>query len=58
MRRWPVSAMCSTWHSNSSRPAEASVYLATLGPDGPSGLLWGHLWTADGPADAYGPLPW
>ena len=38
--------------------AEASVHLATLGPDGPSGLLWGHLWTADGPADAYGPLPW
>lgn len=38
--------------------AEASVYLATLGPDGPSGLLWGHLRTADGPADAYGPLPW
>ena len=24
----------------------------------PSGLLWGHLWTADGPAGAYGPLPW
>jgi NAD(P)-dependent dehydrogenase (short-subunit alcohol dehydrogenase family) len=38
--------------------AEASVYLATLGPDGPSGILWGHLWTAGGPADAYGPLPW
>jgi NAD(P)-dependent dehydrogenase (short-subunit alcohol dehydrogenase family) len=38
--------------------AEASVHLATLGPDGPSGILWGHLWTADGPADAYGPLPW
>jgi NAD(P)-dependent dehydrogenase (short-subunit alcohol dehydrogenase family) len=38
--------------------AEASVYLATLGPGGPSGLLWGHLWTAEGPADAYGPLPW
>ncbi len=38
--------------------AEASVYLATLGPDGPSGLLWGHLWTADGPSGAYGPLPW
>ncbi len=38
--------------------AEASVYLATLGPDGPSGILWGHLWTADGPSDAYGPLPW
>jgi len=38
--------------------AEASVHLATLGPDGPSGILYGHLWTADGPADAYGPLPW
>jgi NAD(P)-dependent dehydrogenase (short-subunit alcohol dehydrogenase family) len=38
--------------------AEASVYLATLGADGPSGILWGHLWTADGPRDAYGALPW
>jgi NAD(P)-dependent dehydrogenase (short-subunit alcohol dehydrogenase family) len=34
--------------------AEASVYLATLPADGPSGILWGHLWTAD----AYGRLPW
>jgi NAD(P)-dependent dehydrogenase (short-subunit alcohol dehydrogenase family) len=34
--------------------AEASVYLATLGADGPSGILWGHLWT---PGGAYGPLP-
>ncbi len=38
--------------------AEASVYLATLPADGPSGILWGHLWSADGPADAYGILPW
>jgi len=38
--------------------AEASVHLATLGADGPSGILWGHLWSADGPADAYGRLPW
>jgi NAD(P)-dependent dehydrogenase (short-subunit alcohol dehydrogenase family) len=38
--------------------AEASVYLATLPADGPSGILWGHLWTADGPADAHGTLPW
>jgi NAD(P)-dependent dehydrogenase (short-subunit alcohol dehydrogenase family) len=38
--------------------AEASVYLATLPADGPDGILWGHLWTADGPADAYGVLPW
>ena len=38
--------------------AEASVHLATLDADGPSGILWGHLWTAGAPADAYGPLPW
>jgi NAD(P)-dependent dehydrogenase (short-subunit alcohol dehydrogenase family) len=38
--------------------AEANVHLATLDADGPSGILWGHLWTAGGPSDAYGPLPW
>ena len=38
--------------------AEASVHLATLPADGPSGIVWGHLWTLDGPADAYGVLPW
>ena len=38
--------------------AEASVHLATLDADDPSGILWGHLWTAGGPSDAYGPLPW
>jgi NAD(P)-dependent dehydrogenase (short-subunit alcohol dehydrogenase family) len=38
--------------------AEANVYLAKLPADGPSGILWGHLWSADGPADAYGVLPW
>jgi NAD(P)-dependent dehydrogenase (short-subunit alcohol dehydrogenase family) len=38
--------------------AEASVYLATLPTDGPNGILWGHLWSADGPADAYGTLRW
>ena len=38
--------------------AEASVYLATLGADGPNGILWGHLWTAGGSRDAYGALPW
>ena len=38
--------------------AEASVHLATLDADGPSGILWGHLWTADGRPDAYGTLPW
>jgi NAD(P)-dependent dehydrogenase (short-subunit alcohol dehydrogenase family) len=38
--------------------AEASVHLATLDADGPSGILWGHLWTADASQDAYGTLPW
>jgi NAD(P)-dependent dehydrogenase (short-subunit alcohol dehydrogenase family) len=38
--------------------AEASVHLATLDAAGPSGTLWGHLWSAGGPSDAYGPLPW
>jgi hypothetical protein len=33
------------------------VHLATLPPDGPSGELWGFLWTADG-GESYGVLPW
>jgi NAD(P)-dependent dehydrogenase (short-subunit alcohol dehydrogenase family) len=37
--------------------AEATVHLATLPDDGPSGLLWGHLWTAEGDG-GYGVLPW
>ena len=32
------------------------MHLATLPADGPSGILWGHLWTADGPVDAHGAL--
>src|SRR5215471_4719830 len=36
--------------------AEPTVYLATLPDDGPSGILWGHLWaTGEG---GYGRLPW
>jgi NAD(P)-dependent dehydrogenase (short-subunit alcohol dehydrogenase family) len=37
--------------------ARVSVELATLPPDGPLGLLWGHVWVpgADRP---HGPLPW
>ena len=38
--------------------AEASVHLATLDADGPSGILWGHLWTASGGGNDYGTLPW
>jgi NAD(P)-dependent dehydrogenase (short-subunit alcohol dehydrogenase family) len=38
--------------------ARVSVHLATLPADGPSGTFWGHLWTADGPADACGTLSW
>ncbi len=37
--------------------AEPSVHLATLPDDGPSGILWGHIWTTadDG---GYGILSW
>lgn len=37
--------------------AEVSVHLANLPEDGPTGLLWGFLWRADG-TESYGPLPW
>ena len=37
--------------------AEPSVYLATLPDDGPSGILWGHIWTTGGDG-GYGTLPW
>ena len=37
--------------------AEPSVHLATLPADGPSGVLWGHMWTTDGD-DGYGTLAW
>jgi hypothetical protein len=33
------------------------VHLATLPGDGPSGILWGYLWTADGQG-GYGTLAW
>jgi NAD(P)-dependent dehydrogenase (short-subunit alcohol dehydrogenase family) len=38
--------------------ARVSVHLATLPADGPTGTLWGHLWTADGDGERYGVLPW
>jgi NAD(P)-dependent dehydrogenase (short-subunit alcohol dehydrogenase family) len=37
--------------------AEVIVHLATLPADGPTGVLWGLVWTADGPG-GYGVLPW
>jgi NAD(P)-dependent dehydrogenase (short-subunit alcohol dehydrogenase family) len=37
--------------------AEPSVYLATLPDDGPSGLLWGYVWTADRDG-GYGTMAW
>jgi NAD(P)-dependent dehydrogenase (short-subunit alcohol dehydrogenase family) len=37
--------------------AEPSVYLATLQDEGPSGILWGHIWTTDGNG-GYGTLAW
>lgn len=38
--------------------AEVCVHLATLPADGPTGLLWGHLWHTGGDPEAYGVLPW
>lgn len=39
--------------------ATPSVHLATLDADGPSGVLYGHIWTTDGDGDGgYGVLPW
>jgi NAD(P)-dependent dehydrogenase (short-subunit alcohol dehydrogenase family) len=35
--------------------AEVSVHLATLDASGPTGTLWGYLWS---PRGAYGALPW
>jgi NAD(P)-dependent dehydrogenase (short-subunit alcohol dehydrogenase family) len=37
--------------------AEPTVYLATLPDDGPTGILWGHQWTAGGDG-GYGTLAW
>lgn len=37
--------------------AEVSVHLATLDADGPTGLLWGDLWTGTG-TGTNGTLPW
>jgi NAD(P)-dependent dehydrogenase (short-subunit alcohol dehydrogenase family) len=47
-------------HSGFRTPAqgaEVSVRLATLDDDGPTGELWGYLWTSDG-EESYGILPW
>ena len=39
--------------------AEAIVHLATLPEDGPSGILYGHLWRTEArPATRHGTLPW
>ena len=46
--------------ADSARPPRErspACYLATLPGDGPSGILWGHVWTADGDG-GYGLLPW
>jgi NAD(P)-dependent dehydrogenase (short-subunit alcohol dehydrogenase family) len=47
-------------HSGFRTPAqgaEVSVHLATLPADGPTGQLWGYLWSADG-SGSNGVLPW
>ncbi len=40
---------------SAAEAAEVSVHLATLDASGPSGTLWGYLWS---PRGAYGALPW
>jgi NAD(P)-dependent dehydrogenase (short-subunit alcohol dehydrogenase family) len=42
---------------SASEGAEPSVYLATLPDDGPNGIHWGYLWTADG-TGGYGEIAW
>jgi len=41
--------------ARSAREAEPSVSQATLPDGGPSGIVWGHLWTSDGEG-GYGTL--
>jgi len=44
---------------SAAQGAEPSVYLATLPDNGPSGILWGHIWTTEGDGDGgYGTLAW
>jgi len=45
-------------HRTAEQGARVSVHLATLPADGPTGALWGHLWTVGGDPEAYGVLPW
>ncbi len=37
--------------------AEVCLHLATLPSEGPTGTLWGYLWTSSGEG-SYGELPW
>ena len=44
---------------SAAQGAEPIVHLATLPDDGPSGVLYGHIWTTDGDGDGgYGFLEW
>ncbi len=44
---------------SAAQGAEPIVHLATLPDDGPSGVLYGHIWTTEGDGDGgYGILEW
>jgi NAD(P)-dependent dehydrogenase (short-subunit alcohol dehydrogenase family) len=44
---------------SAAQGAEPIVHLATLPDDGPSGVLYGHIWTTEGDGDGgYGLLEW
>jgi NAD(P)-dependent dehydrogenase (short-subunit alcohol dehydrogenase family) len=47
-----------TGFRSAAEGAEPVVHLATLADDGPSGILWGYLWSPEAPQPSYGPLPW
>jgi NAD(P)-dependent dehydrogenase (short-subunit alcohol dehydrogenase family) len=47
-----------TGYRSAAEGAEPIVELATLGDDGPSGILWGHVASSAGPHSPYAPIPW
>ena len=47
-----------TGYRSAAEGAEPVVQLATLPDDGPSGILWGYLWSPEAPQPPYAPLPW
>jgi NAD(P)-dependent dehydrogenase (short-subunit alcohol dehydrogenase family) len=47
-----------TGYRSAAEGAEPIVELATVGADGPSGILWGHVASSAAAHSPYAPLPW